>query len=364
MIRCELTDPYEGLGRDWVSLQRRGCASFFTSWVWVENWLYTYAPLIKVLRVMRGEQLIGLGMMAFSTRRVLRIAKVNCCHLHQTGEQDLDQIWIEHNNFVTLKGCEAEVVEAALEFLAANDLCNELVVSGISVAHSGYFNGVADWQTREDWSTPAYGVNLKALREAGSNYLASLSRNSRANIRRSMRAYQTQGRFEVEYPKDAGHAVEMFLEQASHHIARWGAGRGQSGFANPHFVEFHTNLIRRRFNKRCIDIIRLRVDSEPVAYFYNFRWGKTVYFYLGSLVPKLQNVYKPGLLGHAICIQAYLDEGFDYYDFMGGNERYKASLATVDGGMRKIVLRRSSHLLALEARAKATKDKLAGVFGE
>jgi CelD/BcsL family acetyltransferase involved in cellulose biosynthesis len=71
-----------------------------------------------------------------------------------------------------------------------------------------------------------------------------------------------------------------------------------------------------------------------------------VSFYQSAFVYESDNRLKPGLLTHALAIQALLDGGYGRYDLLAADgpdgSRYKASLATDKGRLAWAVLRRPS----------------------
>jgi CelD/BcsL family acetyltransferase involved in cellulose biosynthesis len=78
-----------------------------------------------------------------------------------------------------------------------------------------------------------------------------------------------------------------------------------------------------------------------------------VLFYQSGLAQFGDNRLRAGLVTHLHCMRACLERGFDEYDFLVGEARYKEELAT---GSRELVwasLRRPRLRLALLDAARA-----------
>jgi len=151
-------------------------------------------------------------------------------------------------------------------------------------------------------------------------------------------------------------ALELFDRIGPRHLQRWGTGADQSGFANPEFVHFHRELIRTQWAEGGVDLVSLMAGNQEIASYYNLLHKGVVYFYLGGMETEADNRLKPGLLGHTLCIEDYRHHGFHYYDFMGGDERYKANLGQLHRQLTQVSLQRGRFKLKLEDAARRTKQ--------
>ena len=61
---------------------------------------------------------------------------------------------------------------------------------------------------------------------------------------------------------------------------------------------------------------------------YAFADAGTVLFYQGGFAVLDDNKLRPGLVTHARCLQVCSDRGWDRYDFLAGDARYKRELST------------------------------------
>lgn len=352
----KLTD-IEALAADWHAIEPVADVSYFLSWHWIGCWLTTYQPNAIVIEARDSGVVCGLGVVVLHHERRHGFVKSAVLRLHQTGVVEQDQIWIEYNGWLTRRD-DAERISQQMTTYLCNQYAgwDEIILGAIcperaeAIARAGYLHWV------ERWAAPCFGIDLKALREREPDYLQSISHNTRYQIRRSMRFYQQLGTVQVQRPATMEQALAWFDRIGPLHIRRWGSGKGQSGFANPAFVDFHRRLIQQGWEQGTVDIIALVAGEQHIATFYNLIYRNRVYFYLSGIEPVLDNKQKPGLLGHSLCIQHYLNQGLDFYDFMGGNERYKLQLGHWHGRLVQVSLQKSLVKFKIESLGRMVKQ--------
>ncbi len=350
------------LREEWLSLESRSNTNVFLSWQWIGVWLEVYRPAIQVLRVLDAERLIGIGLVVESRERRHGVLVSQCLRLHQTGFQHLDQIWIEYNGFLAEEGREAEVAAACMRYVSYQwDGWEEFVIGAIDREEAVSYSKTSGLDLHLRWEAPCYGVDLNALRDSQADYLDTLSRNTRYQIRRSHRLYEERGPVRLVRPASLEEALQVFKDIGPLHMDRWGTGKDQSGFANPEFVSFHRRMIEKHWHSGGVDLVRIMAGDNCIAAFYNLIYRGQVYFYLGGLAVEDDNKFKPGLLGHALCIEDYRSQGCRYYDFMGGDERYKANLGHLHRHLVQISLQRDRWKFRLEKAARQAKHQFFGV---
>lgn len=354
----EVSAESELLADDWRALEKLSQPSVYLSWQWIGIWLSAYFPKFSVLRVTDCGRLIGLGLVTESTERRHGILVSRCLRLHQTGYRAEDQICIEYNGFLAEKGRETEVGKAAIEHLKKSKSgWDEIVIGAIDADYARELTQSSALASHIRWESPSYGVDLGSLRSENRAYLDTLSRNTRHQIRRTQRLYEELGPVVLERPETAEEAEFIFNSITPFHLARWGSGRGESGFANPEFMRFHHEYIRKHWKHGGADLVVLKAGGQTLAIFYNLVYRNRIYFYLAGVKAEQDNRLKPGLLGHSLCIKDYLERGFDYYDFMGGQDRYKAQLAQPHYHLVKVGLQRARWRLRTERAARALKRR-------
>ena len=356
-VTLQPASAYAGLKAEWQDLENRAELTVFLSWQWLGHWLKTYKPAALVLKVTEGDRIIGLGLLVETSERRHGVLKSRCLRLHQTGQRLQDQIWIEYNGFLSEKGEEDRVAAASLKYLCEElPEWDEFIVGAIDSTDADRYAQLTGLHKHIRWEAPCFGVNLDELRRGGVHYLDTLSRNTRYQINRCERLYQQRGLVQLQRPDSIEGALALFDRIGPRHLQRWGSGADQSGFANPDFLHFHRELIRTQWADGGIDLVSLMAGDQEIASFYNLLHKGVIYFYLGGMETETDNRLKPGLLGHTLCIEDYRHHGFHYYDFMGGEERYKANLGQLHWQLTQVSLQRCRFKLKLEDAARRTKQ--------
>lgn len=348
----------EDLERDWRSLEHQADNSFFLSWSWMSCWLSVYQPACSVFRCYDERGLAGLALICESIERRRGFVQSRVMNLHQTGSSEKDQIWIEYNGLLSRRDCEEQVLAAFLEF-CEQELreWEELSLSGLPLESRNWLIHSSACKTVGFYDSRCFEVDLNAAATGAGGYMAMLSSNTRSQIRRAERFYRQQGAIELIEANTVRDALCYFSEAGELHKEKWGE---QSGFHNQYFVEFHQALIERCFPSRTVQLFKLNVADRPIAYFYFFTYEGVVYFYLSGLQLSTENRAKPGLLGHSMLIEHFCRDNWVRYDFMAGEERYKASLGEPSGTLCWLRIQRSSVKFLLEDGLILVKRALLG----
>lgn len=337
----------------WCELERISDASFFLSWSWVSRWAITIDSHLYLCSVYLGEKLVGLGLFVSNNTKRHRVLAVKQLRLHSTGIEDHDQIWPEYNGMLIAGGFEGQVYGGLIAFLEQqNPEWDELVIGPIERSVVGKIE-FSSTTPLKYWEAPTYSINLRQLKAKQLKYLDSLSRNTRQQIRRSIRHYQSQGELKLIKAETTKEAMGFFDAIGHTHKRRWGS---ESGFHNSYFVEFHHGLIEKSFANGSVDLVKLQVNDDVIGYLYNFIYRNKVLFYLSGLDCMVENRFKPGLVLHSMCIQSYMDNGVDEYDFLGGKAQYKKSLGSEADKLSIIYYQKQVTKLRIESRLRSLKQ--------
>lgn len=354
---CDFSD----LEKIWRQLEEECRPPFFLSWLWISTWLESIKPNATVATIRNQDRVVGLGLLVFKTQKIAKFFTSHVFYLHQTGDLQEDQIWPEYNAFMVLPEFSGHAEKAALLHLKNSSIPLDELRMGASLERTAELYSTAFDARHDFWTSPAYGVDLDAVRASGGSYLASLSRNTRHQINRSFRRYEEDGRtLSLQFAQTKEQALALFKDMGPLHIERWGDKLGESGFVNEKFVGFHAQLISNGWAAGAIDLVCLKAGNEPIGYFYNLRSADTIYFYMSGLVREKDAKLKPGLCGHSLLVDHYLAQDFAYYDFMGGNERYKQSLGAQHGVLYQSSFRWARSFFTLEDNLRRIKKWLEG----
>ena len=348
----------------WLDLERRSDCSFFQSWGWISCWLNHLPEGLNpwVLIVSTGREVVGLGVLIGLQEVRHAFVRSNSLYLNETGNPEVDPITLEYNGFLADRRFAGTVVCRILEWLVeSKDDWDELNLGGLDPDSTmTYVRAGSEIGLRaqaRDKKRCNY-VDLDAVRRNGGDYLGLLSRNTRYQIRRSLRLYERHGPPSVQAAQDVGEARNVLDELKRLHQAYW-KGRGQPGsFASPYFEHFHNDLVASRFVTGEIQLLRLSAGSRLIGCLYNFVKDGKVYAYQSGFNYDPDPRLKPGLVGHQLAIRHNLVHGMQIYDFMAGEGQHKQSLGTHSNEMTWLVLQRPHARFRLEDALRALKGRI------
>jgi CelD/BcsL family acetyltransferase involved in cellulose biosynthesis len=156
------------------------------------------------------------------------------------------------------------------------------------------------------------------------SFLAGLSSSRRQRTRMLLRRSVDQGRIvlrEVATAEDLAHAFPILVDL--HQKRRQSLGQ-EGCFACPQFSDFHRDVSRRFLAAGKLRMLWLERAGQPIAVEYGFVGGDTVYYYQGGFDPAAADE-RPGWLCIGASLRRAIDEGYCAYDFLRGDESYKAS---------------------------------------
>lgn len=355
-----LADDLGALARRWRALEGRARGGFFLSWTWIGAWaagLDRPPHLLAVTDSQGRDVALGLFVDTVERRRGLRVRQMR---LHETGETARDAITIEYNSLLCEDGLEAAAWHAALPALRARGGWDEIVVGGATDTTAAVLEGLGLGIHRRA-ETSSARVDLAALRAGGvsdaDGYIATLGKNTRQQMRRSLRLYAERGPLRLDACEDV---EAFFAELGEHHEAKWRAAGVSGATANAEYMAFHRRMIADALPRGEVELLRASAGGEGFGWLYNFVSGGQVLFYLSGFRAEEDNRLKPGLVTHALAVERHLRGDAAVYDFMGGANRYKTSLGQPGPDILALALRRRVPVLMLEDLARGLKARLRG----
>lgn len=357
----ELTQlpPLETLQTVWRGLQGRSNSSFFVSWEWIGRWLAHLPAHIprSLLRVETEGRLVGLAIVCkHSQMRRGLPGKSRGLYINCTGDPQLDELTIEYNGLLTESGLEAPALRAAIAHLAREPEWDEIFLNGwervdmLDDTLTG--SGIRLIERRRH---RCYHVDLRGLRDSNRQYIETLPRKIRYNLRRAFREAEQLGGLALDLAASAEEASQFLEELKTLHQRAW-TGRGQPGsFANRFFSAFHADLVAHLGDEDFVQLARLRVGGVAVGYVYNFVYRGRVYNYQSGFDFAFSSVaaWRPGVICHARTIELSCERGLDVYDFMAGDHIYKRELGTASTEMVWVTLQRPRFKFRIEATLRA-----------
>jgi hypothetical protein len=351
------------LANKWVALQGNANSSAFIAWFWVKQWLAQKNLTLNnclCVEVKQGQDTVGLALFGIKTQRVFWGLSVNQYFLHKSGNTKEDQTWIEYNTFLLHKDFEPQL---------SNEICQELAkiqyLDDIKIGLSSpYFINtlhLAGFNLRTDLSSPGYLANLAGLTSLD-DYLATLSKNTRSHIKRSIKLLNEKSLLRLVLATDATEKNTVLNSIADIHRIKWRSTVYGSGFDNPCFYNFHQGLIQDENSAQNCRLYTLYQDDIALGHVYLLTQGDRWSFYLSALNFNEDNRIKVGLVIHSLVIEQAIKQGVTVYDFLAGEAQYKNSLSNAPPYEQHIYCyyRNTSLLLFREQLRKCKRI----IFGE
>ncbi|MGD9636104.1 MAG: GNAT family N-acetyltransferase [Pirellulales bacterium] len=161
------------------------------------------------------------------------------------------------------------------------------------------------------------------LPESWDEYLTLISSSHRRHLRDCIKKKIDTGRCKQHHVRSTAELDEAWTILVDLHQRR----RHQLGdagcFSSPEFGEFHREIARILLDKGQLRLSWTELDGTPFTAEYHFSSPDTVFTYQSGMDPdRLKEA--PGRLSYCLTVKAAIDEGFTRYDFLRGDEPYKA----------------------------------------
>lgn len=314
---AQIHDP----GDRWRTLEARAQGSFFLGWTWVGSWLAATGAEPELLAVRSDGEDVALALIG-RTMRQRPLGRVATLWLNQSGDAAADRCFIEYNGLLVGSDAPDGVEAAVVDFLAARADWRALRLGGVAAGSPLVRAGAFRRRTLVDES-PAWFVDLHAVRAVGGDHLSLLSANTRSQIRRSERDYG-EGKATVESAPDIAQAQDWLAEMRALNRDR----HDDNAWEDDRFFSFAAALVRTGLERGEVELLRISQNGHGLGFLLNFLWRGQAMNYQSAFAPGLSPKAKPGLMCHAAAVSRYAAMGLDRYSLLAGKDRYKQSLAT------------------------------------
>lgn len=360
--RMTLADAV-GLGATaWATLESRTARpSPFMSWAWHRAWLDA-APSPEAAEsevlLLRGADGALQALLPLASRRV-RFHRVPVTALTwATGELGCP----DHLDIPALPDVSVAEFAGSLEALPWDLVILSNLAGGSETTTQRLCEAMAergyDFRREPLWPCPYLD-----LPSDWDRYLGSLTANRRQTLRRKERQLQREGVTITDYDVDGAAAGLDHL--IALHTRRW-ENDGQGGaFEDPMVRRLHQRFAVELAARGKLWLSTLDVAGAPVAAWYGFAWGDTVYFYQSGRDPAWER-HSVGLVLMGTMIQRAIERGYRRFDFLRGADPYKRQWTTTDRMTEQITIFRRGlggrALRALDA-AGQLRARLRGTAG-
>ena len=361
-VEIQAVEDWRQLQSSWLDLQQRADCSYFQSWGWISAWLQVIKPpqAVKLLSVRSSGRAIGLAILvpARLTRR--RLIRSRALFLNEYPLSGNNMV-IEYNGILAERGCEQQVYALALDALREQlPGYEEFIFGAMADRELAWLQALRPerLQLLRDEQSHCYQASLDFDPPTLDGYLSALSRNTREQIRRSKRLYESRGELRLQAAASVEQALDWLDALKSLHQPRWRAKGERGAFANPRWENMQRELIRQRFAAGEMQLLQLRCGEQLVACLFNYLWRGRVYVLQMGFRYEDDNRIKPGYLAHALAIAHNRQQGHQLYDFMHGEARYKQSLSNRRETLHWLRLQRPKWKFRVENAAVAMVRRL------
>ncbi|MDO8672985.1 MAG: GNAT family N-acetyltransferase [Dehalococcoidia bacterium] len=242
--------------------------------------------------------------------------------LYFTGSEDL----CDYMDFLPEAGKEDVVFEALLDYLEKfpSPRLELRSVKGGSPTLDGFLSLARrrDFRVTQTLEEVSPGIDLPSSWE---EYLSTLSKKDRHELRRKMRRLTETGSAHFSSVTDTAHyeqdAADFF------HLLRLNADKDE--FMTVPRQRFFNLMMRRLLDLGWLKIHFLEVDNQRVSAVACFDYGGQVLLYNSGYDPAYSYL-SVGLLLKASCLKEAIELGKTRFDFLRGQEPYKYDLGGKD----------------------------------
>ena len=358
---AELSD-INALEAVWLELQQRADCSFFQSWGWIGTWLSRIADELspQVVTVYSGNQPVGLGIFISAEITRHHILRSRSMFLNEAPFNGNNMV-IEYNGMLVARGHEPGVYAQTLQFLLRHfptvdefyfGAMSSVTELEASIKKCGYSVKYICQQASTSWS-----VILDDIGGSLEEYLATIGKNRRLQIKRSLRIYNEEALVQIDEAETVEQALSFFDGLKKLHTKRWHSCGKSGSFANTRWEIFHRALISSCFKQGEIQLLKVYNENGEIAYLYNFIWRKRVYVLQTGFVMSDDKRLMPGYVAHTLAIIYNKNKGMEIYDLMFGDDLYKKLLCNQKQKLYWSVVQRKKLRFALEDAAKFLLSK-------
>jgi len=258
--------------------------------------------------VRQGKEIIGIAPLLVREERASIIGSADVC---------------DYLDFVVAPGMERDFFSVLLDDLREKGI-NHLDLAPLRPDSTVLTNlvGMARKQGHEVLCHPEH-VSLELdLPPTWDEYLATLSKKQRHEVRRKLRRLWEAGNVEhrcVEVGREVAAYMDTFLKLFS--LSR----EEKANFMTPRMESFFRSLAEAMAEIGLLRFGIIELDTVPVAMTIGFDYNDSHYLYNSAYDPHFEYL-SVGLLCKILCLKESIERGRKKWDFLGGGEAYKYQL--------------------------------------
>lgn len=360
-MQLDLFDPkidFEYIKVIWQKLTEHQTISYFLSWGWVENWLDLLPSdsSVKLAVINKNDKPIAAFFLGAAKTVRKKVIHTQQLHLNATGMLEYDLLAIEHNGILLAKGVNLSLKELLEllpgewdEFLFPALDTNSFPGNNLTIPSVSY-------KIVNRYVVSRF-IDLSLVRQRDNDLTTLLKKKTRVNIRRSFNLYKKHyGPIHLEAASTIKEALEILNEISHFNKQRFEGSKIISSFHNDFFVNFHTSLIRKRFDQDDMQLLRIVSGDTLIGSLYSFIFHGHVCQYQGGFNFDVDNRLQPGLVCHTEAVRHNAQQGHLVYDLMAGDYEYKKRIATSEYSSNWAKIQKKHFKFLIEEQLIRMKD--------
>ncbi len=320
---------FDALQREWLPLlQGAPVNHIFYTWEWQKTWWEAYCPgALRIIACHLDGQLVGIAPLFLTEsegRRTLQI--IGCVDVTDYLDLIVDQ---EHATAVY--SAIADYLAAGREDFNALDFCNipfdsptRQILPQLLEAR-GFTTAVEQQEVCPVIELPADWAG----------YLSMLDKKQRHELRRKIRRAQGGEKTIDWYIVDGRHDLD---EEISHFVRLMAASdpEKEAFLRNDKNLRFFRQIVPLLQDRGWLQLKFLTVGDERAAAYINFVYENRVMVYNSGHARRDYADLSPGIVLLAFSIRHAIEQGYQAYDFLRGDEPYKYRMGGIDSPVMNI----------------------------
>ena len=289
--------------------------------VWLDEFQSDREPLI--LSVRDGDALVGVAPLLRDNGRLSLIGHYSICDY-------MDFVVAPGRSegfFPALLGALQEESWSELELRGLRDGSPTLSELPALAERAGY-----TVEREEEAVAPRV-----VLAPSWDEYVASLSKKNRHELRRKLRRLEAAGETELKI-YTSREEVTARLPMLLRFMVE--SRTDKAAFMSEQMGRFFHRMVQELSNQGLLRLYELELDAKVVASVLCFDQGGQIYLYNSGYDPQYASL-AVGLVSKALCLRDAIESGRHCVDFLRGDEPYKYHLGATDQLIYRCVIRRT-----------------------
>lgn len=332
---------FDALAEEWELVVQNSDVHIFQTFEWQQTWwkIFGGGNDLHILLFREEGELVGIMPMFLDYFKVMGSTVYRCLRMigsrvmqPEGGSFPAELAFSDYLSIIALPEYETEVNKVLKEYLESNThLYDEIMLEEVP-EQSTLLTSLLPRLDSAGWSNSVEDASvcpLIRLPETWDDFLMDLSSNARYQIRRFVRQVTEEELFEIHTAGTREEVVESFENLVEFHQTRWHK-LGQPGiFMDDRIHRFFREITMRFHEKGWLLMKTVTAEDQCVAVDLLFKFKGIIYMVQRGFDDTSE--YKeesPGSVLLYYVIKEAIEEGFETYDFLRGEESYKLRTAT------------------------------------